>query len=68
MAFLSYEDFLLHIEDLLVDVAQRVMDGPHAHLVHELNPVCFMNIDTDFFGYYFTKEAKSFPIPIFYSL
>ncbi|OQV18390.1 Asparagine--tRNA ligase, cytoplasmic [Hypsibius exemplaris] len=36
--FIDFEELLSRIEDLLVDVAQRVMDGPNAYLVHELNP------------------------------
>lgn len=36
--FLTFDDLLNRLEDLICDVVQRVLDGPHAHLVYELNP------------------------------
>ncbi|GAV07557.1 hypothetical protein RvY_17380 [Ramazzottius varieornatus] len=36
--FVTFEELLDRIEDLIVDVAQRVMDSPFAHLVTDLNP------------------------------
>lgn len=36
--FITFEELLDRIEDLIVDVAQRVMDSPFAHLVTDLNP------------------------------
>jgi asparaginyl-tRNA synthetase len=42
--FLSYDDLLNRIEDLIVDVVDRVLKHREAHLLHEVNPVimiCF---------------------------
>ncbi|GBP92067.1 Asparagine--tRNA ligase, cytoplasmic [Eumeta japonica] len=36
--FITFEDLLDRLEDLVVDVVDRVMASPEAHLVHELNP------------------------------
>ena len=38
-AFISFEDLLARIEDLIVDVVDRVLKHPEAHLLHEVNPV-----------------------------
>nr|CAG4646116.1 EOG090X030S [Macrothrix elegans] len=36
--FISFDDLLDRLEDLVVDVSQRVMSSPYADLVRELNP------------------------------
>ena len=36
--FISYDDLLDRLEDLVVDVSERVMASPYANLVLELNP------------------------------
>lgn len=36
--FITFEDLLSRLEDLVVDVVDRVLASPDAHLVHELNP------------------------------
>lgn len=36
--FISFEDLLSRLEDLVVDVVDRVLASPDAHLVYELNP------------------------------
>lgn len=36
--FISFEELLARIEDLVVDVVERVLASPDAHLVYELNP------------------------------
>ncbi|CAF1173940.1 unnamed protein product [Adineta steineri] len=37
-AFISFDDLLDRIEDLIVDVVDRVLKHPEAHLVFEVNP------------------------------
>ena len=37
--FISYNDLLDRIEDLVVDVVDRVLNHPEAHLLYEINPV-----------------------------
>nr|QBH73667.1 aspartyl-tRNA synthetase [Brunneria borealis] len=36
--FISFDDLLDRLEDLVCDVVQRVLDSPYGHLVWELNP------------------------------
>ncbi|CAH2051822.1 unnamed protein product, partial [Iphiclides podalirius] len=36
--FITFEDLLNRLEDLVVDVVDRVLASPEGHLVHELNP------------------------------
>lgn len=36
--FISFDDLLDRLEDLVVDVVDRVLKSPHGHLVQELNP------------------------------
>ncbi|XP_047998978.1 asparagine--tRNA ligase, cytoplasmic [Leguminivora glycinivorella] len=36
--FITFEDLLNRLEDLVVDVVDRVLASPDAHLVHDLNP------------------------------
>ena len=36
--FINYDDLLDRLEDLVVDVSERVMASPYANLVLELNP------------------------------
>ncbi|XP_063896406.1 asparagine--tRNA ligase, cytoplasmic [Helicoverpa armigera] len=36
--FITFEDLLSRLEDLVVDVVDRVLDSPDGHLVYELNP------------------------------
>ncbi|KPI93193.1 Asparaginyl-tRNA synthetase, cytoplasmic [Papilio xuthus] len=36
--FISFDDLLNRLEDLVVDVVDRVLASPEAHLVYELNP------------------------------
>ncbi|KAI8442365.1 hypothetical protein MSG28_005887 [Choristoneura fumiferana] len=36
--FITFSELLQRLEDLVVDVVDRVLDSPDAHLVHELNP------------------------------
>ncbi|XP_026740598.1 asparagine--tRNA ligase, cytoplasmic [Trichoplusia ni] len=36
--FITFEELLERLEDLVVDVVDRVLDSPDAHLVYELNP------------------------------
>lgn len=42
-AFLTFDDLLNKIEDLICDVVDRVLKSPYGDLVSELNPVC-MNL------------------------
>ena len=37
--FISYNDLLDRIEDLIVDVVDRLLKHPEAHLLFEVNPV-----------------------------
>ena len=37
--FIKFEDLLDRLEDLVADVVDRVMSGPYAQLVKDLNPV-----------------------------
>ena len=36
--FITFDDLLDRIEDLVVDVVERVLASPDAHLIYELNP------------------------------
>ncbi|XP_031557265.1 asparagine--tRNA ligase, cytoplasmic-like isoform X2 [Actinia tenebrosa] len=36
--FISFDDLLNRLEDLVCDVVDRVLKSPFAHLLHELNP------------------------------
>ncbi|KAJ0172966.1 hypothetical protein K1T71_011142 [Dendrolimus kikuchii] len=36
--FITFEELLTRLEDLVVDVVERVLASPEAHLVYELNP------------------------------
>lgn len=36
--FITFEQLLDRLEDLVVDVCERVLASPDGHLVHELNP------------------------------
>lgn len=36
--FIDYNEFLDRVEDLIVDVVQRILDSPYGHIVYELNP------------------------------
>ncbi|EDW72681.1 uncharacterized protein Dwil_GK17133 [Drosophila willistoni] len=36
--FISYDDLLTRLEDLVCDVVDRVLKGPYGQLVYELNP------------------------------
>ncbi|XP_044740670.1 asparagine--tRNA ligase, cytoplasmic [Chrysoperla carnea] len=36
--FITFNDLLDRLEDLICDVVQRVLNGPYAHIVYELNP------------------------------
>ena len=36
--FITFEELLERLEDLVVDVVDRVLASPEAHLVYELNP------------------------------
>lgn len=38
-AFITFEDLLNRIEDLICDVVDRVLSSPYGNLVSELNPV-----------------------------
>lgn len=38
-AFISFDDLLNKIEDLICDVVQKVFDSPYKQLILELNPV-----------------------------
>ena len=38
-AFIDFNDLLDRIEDLVVDVVDRVLKHPEAHLLFEVNPV-----------------------------
>lgn len=37
--FITFNDLLDRLEDLVCDVVQRVLDSPHGEIVKELNPV-----------------------------
>jgi asparaginyl-tRNA synthetase len=39
-AFLSFDDLLDRLEDLICDVVDRVVNGPLGGLLKEVNPVC----------------------------
>ncbi|KAG8319442.1 hypothetical protein J6590_091807 [Homalodisca vitripennis] len=36
--FISFDDLLDRLEDLVCDVVQRVLDSPYGEIVYELNP------------------------------
>ncbi|KAJ8950823.1 hypothetical protein NQ318_012687 [Aromia moschata] len=36
--FITFEDLLNRLEDLICDVVDRVLKSPYGHIVHELNP------------------------------
>lgn len=36
--FISFDDLLDRLEDLICDVVERVLKSPLGHIVHELNP------------------------------
>lgn len=38
--FISFDDLLNKLEDLVCDVVDRVLKGPYGDVVKELNPVC----------------------------
>ncbi|XP_018574654.1 asparagine--tRNA ligase, cytoplasmic [Anoplophora glabripennis] len=38
LAFITFEDLLNALEDLICDVVDRVLKSPYAHIVYELNP------------------------------
>ena len=38
-SFISFDDLLDRIEDLIVDVVDRLLKHPEAHLLYEINPV-----------------------------
>ena len=46
-AFISFNDLLDRIEDLVVDVVDRVLKHPEAHLLFEVNPVSIYSFDFD---------------------
>ena len=37
--FISFDDLLNKLEDLVCDVVDRVLNGPYGSIVKELNPV-----------------------------
>ena len=37
--FITFNDLLDRLEDVVCDVAQRVLDSPHGEILKELNPV-----------------------------
>ncbi|XP_008543503.1 asparagine--tRNA ligase, cytoplasmic [Microplitis demolitor] len=36
--FITFDDLLNRLEDLICDVVERVLKSPYGHIVHELNP------------------------------
>ena len=42
--FMTYEDLLTRLEDLVCDVVDRVLKSPAAPLLFEVNPVCLAQI------------------------
>jgi len=40
-AFITFDDLLDRIEDMICDVVKRVLESPHADIVKQLNPVRF---------------------------
>lgn len=44
-SFITFNDLLDRIEDMICDVVRRVLESPHADIVKQLNPVsCFLSI------------------------
>lgn len=53
-SFITFNDLLDRIEDMICDVVKRVLESPHADIVKQLNPVsCFLSIK--FVNYIFQK-------------
>lgn len=42
-AFITFNDLLDRIEDMICDVVRRVLESPHADIVKQLNPVSFFS-------------------------
>lgn len=42
-SFITFNDLLDRIEDMICDVVKRVLESPHADIVKQLNPVSFFN-------------------------
>lgn len=40
--FITFDDLLDRIEDMICDVVKRVLDSPLADIVKQLNPVSFL--------------------------
>lgn len=37
--FITFDDLLERVEDLICDTVERVLNSPAAHLLYEVNPV-----------------------------
>lgn len=38
--FITFEEMLSRLEDLVCDTVDRVLKSPFAHLLYDINPVC----------------------------
>jgi hypothetical protein len=59
-AFITFEDLLDKLEDLVVDVVDKVLASPVGHLVHELNP----DFQVHLYFYHIHKDTSHYWFPL----
>lgn len=45
-SFITFNDLLDRIEDMICDVVKRVLESPHADIVKQLHPVSFFVLNS----------------------